>query len=478
MKKIILSAQVVLLNYVIGFSQVTVSQGTPANFQIQKQSYMTSFVNGNEYYFIFRNEEPTNKRENLVVLDQNGNATYSGEFKMDYGVFNNQNSVNSALPLGNKAVVLVENPNKGAGKNTLFIGTMDNKGVVSKEAIEVDFDFKKMMNHGQWYSYLTPDKQHLAILGELPLDKEQPAKYKFYFFDANLKQLNTGEFDLPGKIKKSDQFSFYANDKGDFYLIKGDYDKGDKIPVVYKTSVSSSVVNEYKVSMDETKIVLSYTASFDPSGDLIIAGYYHGKETFLSGKKAVGVWVYNSAKSTDITSKPFDTPIEDLAARGIVYNGNTVFLIGEQYKESSVMVNTAAGLKDDFTYTHNNLLITGLDNTNWNKKFNIVLNRNWVSKNFNVDISPAFGILNGKLAVVYNDQYGKYFKSSSQDKLPVLVFINNDGLMEQPINFAKELPAFSSFTLFPKYFNNSKTNEMMLLGGNYETIKGIIFRPK
>jgi len=89
----------------------------------------------------------------------------------------------------------------------------------------------------------------------------------------------------------------------------------------------------------------------------------------------------------------------------------------------------------------------------------------------------ASGIINNKLALVFNDQYGKYFddKYHKNYKLPVEVSITNDGLMESPVLFAKELDVIvSSYTLYPQFFNDD-SGQLMLLSGNNQSIKTVTF---
>jgi len=90
----------------------------------------------------------------------------------------------------------------------------------------------------------------------------------------------------------------------------------------------------------------------------------------------------------------------------------------------------------------------------------------------------ASGVINNKLSLIYNDEYGKYIddKSRRYKKLPVTVLITNDGLMENPVQFAEELSVkVSTYTLYPQFFSNNN-GHMVLLSGNAQSIKTNIFQ--
>ena len=485
MKKVTFLILTVCWNYLIVVSQTNVSQGPLVDYQLKKQTEITSFTKDNDYYFVLKYPERAQTKFDLIVSDPKGNILQAGEIKIDLGVFNNMNEINSVVALENKLIVLIENRNKEAGKSYLMARTMDHNGNLDKQKTDIGvFEFKKMMNSGTWMSYVTPDKNHLVIVGQLPFEKEEPhRKFKFYFLDSDLKKLNEGAFELPGEAKRFTYVSLFASDKGDIYLIKNDNEKGAIIPIVYKASVLSPTVSEFTVSLNSPQRILNYSASLNAMGVLELAGYYNDKSISFGEIESKGTWIYDS-KENNVKSFPFDKPISNTMARGIVNNGNTLFLIGEQYKEDKKMVDKPGGLglDDDYTFTHKNLLVTGFDNTNWSKKYDMVMNRNWTGYNFNQDIMPAYGVLNGKLILIYNDQYNKYFPkvpAYSNYKLPVLVSITNDGLMEQPISFEKQFYITeNSFTLYPKFFNNGNQTEMAILGGNYKGVKGVIFSIK
>ena len=174
-----------------------------------------------------------------------------------------------------------------------------------------------------------------------------------------------------------------------------------------------------------------------------------------------------------------EKPMPLMMARGLLKNKDTWFIVGEYYKfDKEITTRSTQPFEENYNYKHNDLLVVALDESGA-RKFEIPLSRSYTARNFDTDLYPAFGILNGKLAVVYNDQYGKYFPNASSYanyKLPVLVYFNNDGLMEQPVHFAKELQVTNSpYILYPQLFVSSP-NGLYVLGGNSSSVRGYLFK--
>ena len=204
MKKNILLSLILLNIISVSLAQVTISQGAPGTFTLEKGTEFMSFSKGGNYCFIEKKSKMAEKIYTMMVCDKNGNVNVAGEIKMNQGVFNNFYNINEFAVLDDKLLVFINNPNKETGKNTLAIRTLDNTATLSKEETTVGvIDFKKMNNQGFWRMAVSPDKKHLAVIAQLPFEKEQPSKFKFYFFDAGLKKIKEGEFALPGEGDKA-----------------------------------------------------------------------------------------------------------------------------------------------------------------------------------------------------------------------------------------------------------------------------------
>lgn len=479
MNKYLITACFILIT-VSSYTQVKVSTGSAREFSFKNQPRFTPLATTDKYYFDFRKQENASTVHTLISANNKGSIENISELRIDVGSFNNSFSIVGVYVVGNKLFAAIENPNKSAGLNSLSLRMIEN-GKIAKDEIKVGaIEFEKLTNQGNWLIAVTPDKNHLAVVGQMPRDKSEPNRYKFFFLDASLKEINKGELSFGDDTKRIVFNDFVASDKGDLYLIKNEFDKTYQYPRVYKSSVLAPKGEIIDVQPEDAGLkVMTYTTAINNEGDLILAGYYKKKSSVVVGdEQAKGSWWYPLSKGK-MQMNEFEKPVTNMNAEGLVKNGDTWFLIGEQYKatrEASTQQGTQY-FEDNYTYKHNDVLVTAFDDAG-TKKFEIPLSKNFSYRNFDADLYPGFGILNGKLAVVYNDQYGKYFPNSSYTnyKLPVLVYITNDGLMEQPVHFAKELDVTNSgYTLYPQVFNSGKA-ELLLLSGNGTNIKSVVFQ--
>lgn len=468
------------------YGQVKVSQGNNSpDFKLTSQPKFTSFATDNANYFVISNKsQMSEKSYTLIVADKTGNITTAKDVQLNQGVSNNSYDLTSILVVGKSPVAFVENHSKGDGKNTLTARIIDNNGTLNASGINVgSLSLAKMSNPGEWYTCLSPDKKHVAVIGKTAHEKNVSDQFKFFILDEDLKETNKGQFSFAGNTNEINIFNFLTSDKGDLYMISEEFDKTYKYPVLYQYS-SAGVPSIVPVMISDPGLKnISYTCSVSPDGDLVMAGYLQKKKTFSSGDpEANGTWIFNSSKPSEVKTFNFDKPVTSMTARNLVYNGDTFFLIGEQYKADKEQGNAIGmaqvrfGMGNNYTYTHNDLLVTGF-NSEGNKKFEMPISRKWSTRNPDQEFMIASGVVGNKLTLIYNDDYSKYIddKYRKNTKLPIAVSITNDGLMDAPLHFAKQLDVIvSNYALLPQYFNVSQ-GKMVVLSGNAQSVKTVTF---
>jgi len=483
MKKYLILTLAVLASIGAG-AQIKVTQGNNSQpFKITKQPNFTSFSNDNANYFLMNRSEHFVKINTLVIADKTGNISTATDIILNRSIFSDA-EVSKLLVVGNTVVAFIENHDKKAGKNSLTARLVDDKGNISStESAIGSIDFIKMSNAGKWQVALTPDKKHVAVVVQLPHEKNMPDKFQYMLLDANLKEIKKGDFSFSGYTKEISVWNFLASDKGDLYLISEEFDKSYKFPVVYQYTAASNSANIIPVIIGDAALrMLSYITSVNADGELIIAGYSQQKKTFSSGDvQAVGTWYYNSSKPQEVKTSAFDKPVTNLTARNIVCNGDTFFLVGEQYKaekEAPAGGMSALSMEENYHYEHGDIMVTGFSNDGA-KKFDITVSRNkWSARNYDGELMVASGVINNKVALVFNDLYGKYIddKYHKSYKLPVAVSINNNGLMEAPVHFENELDVkVSSYTLIPAFFNGVN-GHVTVLSTNAQSVKALTFQ--
>jgi hypothetical protein len=467
-------------------AQVKVTQGNNSPvFTVPKQPTFKSYSTAAANYFIISHTESFENIKQMVVADKNGTIIGSNDVRLNMGVFNNNYSVKNLLVLGDKPMVFVENHNKATLKNTFSARLVDDNGkIATNETVIGAIDMIKMNNPGDWWVALTSDHKHLAVLSKAPHQKNTPDQFTYILLDENLKETGKGQFSFAGFTKEINFKDFLASDKGDLYLIAEEYDQSYTMPVIYKYSVNGQATILPVLLPDPKLRSLSFTYKVGPDGDLIFAGYTQKKATFSVGEDAVGTYLFSSARPSEPKVYAFDKPQANMVARNIVFNDDTFYLVGEQYKAvedrsaKSANILAASRMDNVYEYSHNDIGITAFT-ISFNKKFDTFMNRKWSAKgDRDADLMVACGVINNKLAIIYNDEYGKYIDDKYRrfTKLPVAVLITNDGLTETPVQFAKQLDVTtSSYILFPQFFNNSD-GKMVLLSTNAQSVKTVTFQ--
>lgn len=465
------------------FSQVTVSHGSNQEFKlIHKNPDYSSYATSKSTYFIFRKtENGIVFGSNITVADQTGQLSPVRELAFNNGVINNSYEINAMDVVNDQLLVFVENRNKSEGKNSLSVRVLDEKGdFTGAETPIASLPFVKMTNPGSWFVSVSPDKKHIAVIGKLPHEKDKSDQFQYYFLDNTLKQLNKGIFSYPSVTKNIDIEKLFASDKGEFYLIGSEYDKTYQYPVLYKASISSPEATIQALKIEDPSLKnIGYKAMMTTNNELILAGYTQVKKTFSAGNPAAGTWTFVSSKPEVFTAN-FEKPQEDMVPVNILSNGNTFYLVGEQYKKEKETPTSQQLLarEENFNYSYGDILVSGFSQDG-QKKFNIPVSRKWAARNTFQDIPFASGIINNKLSIIFNDQFIKYGEggdSYKHYKLPVAVSVTNDGLMEQPQALIKEFNILSNPFKLYSFFFHAGNDRMVILSADYSSVKPVIFK--
>lgn len=466
-------------------AQVKVISGkNSAQYAPIKEPRFYSYSTADHNYFIINRQTPTfDKINTLITSDKTGNIITSKEISINAGMMGNTFDVVDLVVVGNKTVLFVENKIKNDLKNHLSAKIVDVNGNIAATGTKIgSMDFAKPSNGGSWYVSVTPDQKHVAVIGINPHTKNVADQIDYYILDENLKETSKGKFSFAGNTKEMYAAKFMASDKGDFYILNEEYDKTYTYPMLYKFTVGGSAEIIPVMISDPNLKNLSYTSAVNAKGDLIIAGYTQKKANFTAGEIANnGSWFFNSSIPGEVKTFPTTAPLANVIARKLDFNGDTFFLIGEQYKKEEQKVNNPNPLQfanKNYNFSYGDISVTAFD-SGGNKKFEMPVARKWVGSTYDQDLTVGSGIVDNKLALVFNDRYNKYFPDQYNQyaylKVPVAVTITNDGLMETPKNFVKELDIkLSSYVLYPQY-TSAGNDRIVILMGKQDAVKTVIF---
>ena len=477
----ILLASILLLATFSTIGQPKAHIGDAEDFKLVKDPKSISFSGPTEDYIILTRIEHMMQYHTLVTANKNGSIKSVNDIVLNGGSYTNMFEIISIQLAGDKLVAFIDNLNKTDGKHKLSYKYLSPGGVLGAEETTIGvFNYEKRGNAGNWYISSTPGGKHFAVIAQQPHEKDMADKFNYYFLDETLKPGKTGQFSFAENTKELPVSKFLASDNGDFYLLSYKNSYTAENIILNQASVNNAKGVITQVNIGEGLINTSYATTFSPEGNLLMAGYYKKKVKFgFDSESALGTWLFNAAKPTEIKTIAYDKPIEYLTTKAIVANGNTLYVVGEILKkvEEKNYATGMAALDVNYIYNHGNILVNAFDNDG-NKKFEIPLNRKWTTRNLEGPYQIAIGVMNNKLTLVYNDQYGKYIddRTYSNLLLPVLVSITNDGLMEAPVQYAKEMETTKTdFMLYPMY-NVGDNNHMVVLAASTEKIKGVAFK--
>lgn len=445
---------------------ISTSLGSQAPFKPTKRAKPLTFNIGGQRYFFTRTYRSASMEYKLLSYNEQGNVVKNADVEIQRGIMNNSYSIDDIVQLDQKLFVLVEHLDKASGKNTLSARPLDNALNTDAETELVTIPFEKMMNSGDNYPVVSPDKNMLAVVADLPFVKEQPGSMKIALFDKNLKKLGENQVTLPGENTKNKSISVQVNNNGMVYIIrKTTGSKRSTLLTIYQyDGVKGGEVKEYNIAPALPTQIYSYTTAINPAGELVVAGTSTQLQTLSGGDtKASGLFYFftDGSKEGQFKLSPLDNPIENLQARQVIFNKETGFLITEQLKEESEPP-PPGNLNADYRYIykHKSDFVFGLT-ADGTKNFQIEIAKEFTSVDYDAHLFSGYFICNGLLTVVYNDNYNKYNTNKRYTILPVLAQITNDGLLKAPVAFDKSLNFDNSFN--PAIGTQDSDNQVSIL---------------
>ncbi len=468
------------------FAQMKVTQGNEVEYKFIKKPTQSNFYVNNKTTFIIKQTNGVNDQFDLFTVGEDAKLSQPQPIQIELGTFKNMNTINSFQQVGNKIYMLVENCNKSDEQNTLSMRTVSENSNFGTPKTIGSIPYTRMIDPGTWLAYVTPDKQHIALVAVYPKEKQQPQKGKYYFLDASLNVLSSGDISIGDEKKKNYSFQMLASDKGDIYLINTEFDKSYRFAVVYRKSPEEKTFTEFACLLPENLKNVDFTAGVAPAGNLIVAGYTQAKATMRIGdirEQANGIWVYNSDNPASLVTLPFEKTIPAMRATAINFNGGTAYITGEQITEKKEgMTQGSSGFmggtsfEENFSYTYEDLVITGYDMTA-GTKFDIPLSRKFTARNTTYDLTPGVGVKNGKFTLLYNDDLRKYIdKLDYTIKVPVVISVTKEGLMETPEHFEKELNVRSGGYTTLSYLTQVNDQYVVTLQYNGYTLKAAVLK--
>lgn len=474
-KSHVLAAFLVVAGSVVSAQTVTIERGgSKTDYEVRKGSEMIPYSAGDKRYFVEKYFQTAINNFIVRGFDGSGNIS-SSKLEINPGSYSDGFIVIRTHPLGDKHLALVENVSKPTGKNNLLAREISAQGKVATEQKELmSFPYEKKMNSGYHHSAVSPDQKTLAIVSELPYQKDQSAELKIAVYDAQLNKLREEAVKLPGEDTKNKNISMATGNNGTVYIIKkiNDRKAGIQLSIFKSVPGAAGKLIESNFQLEEPNEITSYTFTTAPSGELILAGTYSASRVVtVGGAEADGIFYFATLGGESVfkTSK-LNQPVKYLTAQEILTSGNMVYFTASQYQaeRQTPAGNSTMTLDYDYLYSHGDNYVFGLD-ASGNKKFEVSAPKNASVMNFDHPYHTGYFIVNDQLTMVYNDAAGKYSTSYHHTNLvPLMVQITNEGLMKDPVVFIDKLAIPREYSLYPAHSVQDGNTLIFLMGNGKE----------
>lgn len=469
--KLAISAQVVTMN----FGEET------EKYQI-KNSNEKSFISGENYYFLTTNFSGAQTHYYLESFGSKGESLGNVKLEIPVGVYNNSFSISDVLGLEENAFVTVEHLDKPSGKKTLYAKKLNVSGNIANDGKEImSFSFSKTMNSGFNLTSVSPNQKKMAVIGLLPYEKKMSAKVKVAVYDENLNEVSSSLVTIPGADTKNKRLIVNVANDGTVYLTKRTKTSKRGIILEIFQVAGESIEKEYTFDLTLANRIYSHIQTVNDVNELIIAGTYYEQKSLVVGNQPTnGIFYFTNKEKKEgvFRINSFDTPINTLESKKILFNDNTVFLAAEQLKETRqdpapTTAGTPAAFDYNYIFDHGNEYVFGLD-FEGNSKFQLEFDQSFSVRNFHQQYQSSYSILGDKFTIVYNDLANKFLEEGDtcfSSIMPILVQVSDEGLMTSPVQFKNELKVPYSYTMYPSISIQKNSNQIVMLMKNNDFSK-------
>lgn len=226
-------------------------------------------------------------------------------------------SFEAATMVGDHFVMFVSD--RQEGENKFFMQEYDNSIEpigTGEELVSYELESKRRRFQGSFNLYQSQNENYFAVVWTIPGKREEHATYGFKVFNAELEEVNSGEYEVPFMDKFSSINGFYLSDFGDLFVTITEYEESDEKRIFrnYSNYVSVHIYHLKEGEIEEMEIDLDgkrvEAMSFNSDNDriFVITGIYGEK-----GKSGVKGLFYMKAdfKEQEILVDGFEEFGED-----------------------------------------------------------------------------------------------------------------------------------------------------------------------
>lgn len=252
----------------------------PRNVQNVQGAEFSSYRAGDNYYVLqkkYRMMAPVMYDLQLDAYDANRKPIGSNQVDkvLEMG---DANIYQGMFPLKDKLVMIKSEFSKASGSKMSYIYAypFDAAGKRQKKVLLSSMDAESAFNAGNFEVNASPDGTKIAVINEMPYDKEGMERCVITVFDDQFKQLWKKDYTFQYESSKAPKNGILVNNAGTVFILKRIAIKKafDQFSVFTFADAGKTVV-EKKIELDNGFTISSWKNLFTAAGDLQVAGFYY-----------------------------------------------------------------------------------------------------------------------------------------------------------------------------------------------------------
>jgi hypothetical protein len=288
------------------------------------------------------------------------------------------NLLQGFFPVKNRLVMFKSEYSKasGAKMSYLYYYPFDVNGKRQKKNLLASFPVDGAGNSGNFNVNTSPDGTKVAVISELPFEKEGMEKCIVTLFDDQFKQIWKKEYTFPYESTRAPRNNIFVNNNGTVFIFKQINLKKvfDQFSVFSFTNEGKAVI-EKKIELGNGFTVSTFKDLFNADGDLQLAGYYYmNKKVGINVETPDGNFYLkiNGTNGELVTAKINAGSVGTVKAiQLIALPDNTVCLAGDRMITNSTLIPGKLG-EYTYSYTGSGIYLTKLSadgSAAWTYKF-------------------------------------------------------------------------------------------------------------
>lgn len=243
----------------------------------------------------------------------------------------------------------------GAKMAHLWYYPFDVSGKRQKKVLLNSQPVESASNSGNFYVNVSSDGTKVAVIYELPFEKEGMEKCIVTVYDDNFKQLWKKDYTFTCESTRAPKNTIFVNNNGAVFILKQtDVKKAFDQFSFFTFSADGKTVTEKKIELGNGFVISTYRELFNAAGDLQLAGYYFmNKKVGINVETPDGIfYLHVSGTNGDLLAAKINPNIVGTvkATQLLAMPDNTVCLVGERQFVGSTPI---SGKPFEYTYSYN-----------------------------------------------------------------------------------------------------------------------------